>query len=243
MRRHHAVIVDDERLARRELRTLLEEGHASEVHIVGEAASIKEAANLIDATDANLVFLDISMGRESGFDLVPTLAPDVAIVFVTAHDAHAVRAFEINALDYLLKPVDPERLARTIERLRHDHQKPPAETRRFAHGDRLFLQLGGHRSFVRVADIVAIEAAGDHAMLHLAAHPGAVRTPRSLARWEERLPEQNFIRIHRSTIINLDHVIRVEEWSHASFLVHMRGLPEPLPMSRRYGVRVRERLG
>lgn len=243
MRRRHAVIVDDERLARRELRTMLEEAHAAEVHIVGEAASLEEAARIVHATDADLVFLDISMGRESGFDLVPMIGSDVAIVFVTAHDAHALRAFEVNALDYLLKPVDPERLMRTMERLRPEPTGPQDEARPLTADDRLFLRLDARRSFVRVADIVAIEAAGDASLLHLLSQQSAARNPRSLRDWEVRLPDRLFIRIHRSTIINLAHVVRVDEWSHASYLAYMRGRTEPFPMSRRYGSRVRTLLG
>ncbi len=243
MRPRKAVIVDDERLARKELRTLLKEAHAEEVHVVGEAASLQEAARIIQATDADLVFLDITLGRETGFDLVPAIGTDVEIVFVTAHDSFALRAFEINALDYLLKPVDPERLALTIQRLGPEQQPDVDDSRTLSYDDRLFLRLNDRRSFMRIADVIAIEAAGDDSMLHLVAQPSPARTSRSLREWDARLPERYFIRIHRSTIINLDHVVRVEEWSHSSFLVYMRDLAKPLPMSRRYGARVRSRLG
>ena len=116
-RRRHVVIVDDERLARRELRTLLEEAHADQVHVVGEAGTVAEAARLAHTTDADVVFLDIQLAGETGMDLLPLLGADVDVVFVTAYDEHALRAFEVNALDYLLKPVAPERLAVTVSRL------------------------------------------------------------------------------------------------------------------------------
>lgn len=238
MARRRAVIVDDERLARRELRTLLEAAHAAEVLVVGEAATLEEATRLVEALDADLVFLDISMGRESGLTLVPLLDPAIAVVFVTAHDAHAVEAFELNAVDYLLKPVDPARLARTIDRLQ---SRVPAEVlaRRLTGADRLYLRLDGHRAFVPVADLMVIEAAGDHSMMHLRGVAEPVRHARSLRAWEERLPERGFVRIHRSTIINLAHVERVEEWSHGSAHVHMHGIATPFTMSRRHGARVR----
>ena len=98
-RRRHAVLVDDERLARRELRTLLEEAHDEYVHIVGEAASVSDAARLVHATDADVVFLDIQLAGESGMDLLPLLGVDVDVVFVTAYDDYTLRAFEVNALD------------------------------------------------------------------------------------------------------------------------------------------------
>jgi two-component system LytT family response regulator len=233
-----AVIVDDERLARRELRTLLEVAHAREVLVVGEAATLDEAVRLIEALDADLVFLDISMGRESGLALVPRLDDAVAVVFVTAHDAHAVEAFELNAVDYLLKPVEPSRLERTIDRLTR-RIPPEAPVRRLTAADRLYLRLDRHRAFVPVQDVVALEAAGDHCHLHLRGVADRVRHARSLRAWEERLPERGFARIHRSTIINLAHVVRVEEWSHGSAQVYMRDIATPFTMSRRHGARVR----
>lgn len=168
--------MDDERLARRELRTLLTEAHAQEVHIVGEAATIEEAARLIAATDADLIFLDITLGRESGFELIPLIGADVDIVFVTAHDVHALRAFEVNALDYLLKPVDPERLARTVGRLIPAERAETGDLRPLDHGDRLFLRLDGTRIFVRVSDILAIGADDDSSLLYLAGRPKAAAT-------------------------------------------------------------------
>lgn len=238
----HAVIVDDERLARRELRTLLEEGHAGELQIVGEAASLEDAAKLIRAKDPDVVFLDIHLGRESGLDLLPVIGSDTDVVFVTAYDRYAIRAFEINALDYLLKPVVPERLASTITRLKArphaaEDQRGPLE-----YEDRLFLRLNDRRSFLRVGDIAAIEAERDTSLLHLAGGQSVV-TGKPLREWEQRLPERHFLRIHRSTMVNLEYVENVEEWFSGSYRVHMRGKPEPLTMSRRYAARVRARMG
>ena len=241
-RRRHAVIVDGERLARFELRTLLEEAHADQVHVVGEAASVADAARLMHATDADVVFLDIQLAGETGMDLLPLLGADVDVVFVTAYDEYSLRAFEVNALDYLLKPVVPERLAMTVNRL--EAAQPPAPTREMVtYDDRLFLRLGQERAFVRVRDIVAIEAEGDGSMLCLAPHLTHKPSSKSLREWEQRLPDRQFVRIHRSTIVNLDFVERLEHWSHASQHVYLRGLPEPLTMSRRFGARLRDRFG
>jgi two-component system LytT family response regulator len=240
-RRRHAVLVDDERLARRELRTLLQ-AHAEHVHVVGEAASVSEAARLVHATDADVVFLDIQLAGETGMELLPLLGADVDVVFVTAYDEYTLRAFEVNALDYLLKPVAPERLALTVSRLAA--AQPPAPTREaVTYEDRLFLRLGEERAFVRVRDIVAIEAEGDGSILRLAPHLTRKQSAKSLREWEQRLPDRQFVRIHRSTIVNLEYVERLEPWSHASQLVYLRGLPEPLTMSRRFGARLRDRFG
>ena len=241
-RRRHAVLVDDERLARRELRTLLEEAHTDHVRVVGEADSVSSAAHLVHATDADVVFLDIQLAGESGMDLLPLLGADVDVVFVTAHDAYTLRAFEVNAVDYLLKPVAPDRLAVTVSRLAA--AQPPAAAREtVTYDDRLFLRLGAARAFVRVRDIVAIEADGDGSTLLLAPQLARKPSAKSLREWEQRLPARHFVRIHRSAIVNLDHVERLEPWSHASQLVYLRGLPEPMPMSRRFGARLRDRFG
>jgi two-component system LytT family response regulator len=242
-RRRHAVIVDDERLARSELRTLLEEAHAEQVRVVGEAAGVAEAARVVNTTDADVVFLDIQLAGETGMDLLPLLGPDVDVVFVTAYDEHALRAFEVNALDYLLKPVAPERLALTIGRLAARQQPQPPGREPVAYGDRLFLRLGAERAFVRVRDIVAIEAVGDGSTLRLA--PQLVRKPsaKSLREWEQRLPDRHFVRIHRSAIVNLEYVERLEPGSQASQRVYLRGLPEPMIMSRRFAARLRDRFG
>ena len=243
VRRRHAVIVDDERLARRELRTLLEEAHADVVHVVGEAASVAEAARLINATDADVVFLDIQLAGETGMDLLTLLDADVDVVFVTAYDEYTLRAFELNALDYLLKPVAPERLAVTVNRLAEAAQ-PRASTReKVTNDDRLFLRLGDERAFVRVRDIVAIEAVGDGSMLRIAPQLSRKPSAKSLREWEQRLPEQHFVRIHRSSIVNLEYVERLEPWSHGSHRVYMRGVAEPLTMSRRFAARLRDRFG
>jgi two-component system LytT family response regulator len=241
-RRRHAILVDDERLARRELRTLLEQAHADHVHVAGEAASVSEAARLVQATDADVVFLDIQLAGETGLDLLPLLGADVDVVFVTAHDSYTLRAFEVNALDYLLKPVAPDRLAVTVSRLAA--APPPTAPRgQVSYDDRLFLRLGQERAFVRVRDIVAIEAEGDGSTLRLA--PQLTRRPsvKSLRDWEQRLPDRQFVRIHRSTIVNLEYVERLEPWSHSSQHVYLRGVPEPLTMSRRFATRLRDRFG
>jgi two-component system LytT family response regulator len=241
-RRRHAVIVDDERLARFELRTLLEETYAEQIHVVGEAASVADAARLMTATDADVVFLDIQLAGETGMDLLPLLGADVEVVFVTAYDEYSLRAFEVNALDYLLKPVVPERLAVTVNRLAAS--QPPAPARDvLTYDDRLFLRLGQERAFVRVRDIVAIEAEGDGSTVRLAPHLTRKPSAKSLREWEQRLPDRQFVRIHRSTIVNLEYVERLEQWSHASQHVYLLGLPEPLTMSRRFGARLRDRFG
>ena len=230
----NAIIVDDERLARRELRGMLEEAHASAVQVVGEAESVRAAAELVRTCDADVVFLDVQLAGESGLELLALIDPSVAVVFVTAFDQYAVRAFDANALDYLLKPVVPARLARAVERLGAPNvdSDAPAPTR-LDYQDRLFLRLDDRMGFVKIAEIVSITSDGDYSVVRLATGR-THRARKSLRDWLARLPETAFARVHRSTIVNLEYVERVEEWSHFSYRLYLRGSTEPVVMSRRY---------
>jgi two-component system LytT family response regulator len=229
----NAIIVDDERLARRELRRMLEELHADAVRVVGEAERVPMAAELVRTCDADVVFLDVQLAGESGLELLELIDPSVEVVFVTAFDQYAVRAFEVNALDYLLKPVAPGRLARAVERLAAPNESDDVKVTRLEYQDRLFLRLDDRMGFVKVAEIVSIVADGDYSNVRLIGGR-THRARKSLREWLARLPESAFARVHRSTIVNLEHVERVEEWSHFSYRLHLRGSSEPVTMSRRY---------
>jgi two-component system LytT family response regulator len=232
-----ALIVDDERLARQELRTLLEVH--PEVEVRGEAASVDEAARLLAREQPDVIFLDIQMPGESGFDLFARAPVAARVVFVTAHDAHALRAFDVNALDFLLKPVAPARLAATIARLRED-AGADRPARRLEYGDFVFLPVDGRSRFLRVNQIVSVAAAGD-ATVVTTGDGVRGRVPRSLRSWQERLPPKQFVRIHREALVNLQFVERIEEWSHEAYQVHVRGQAEPLTLSRRYAARLKSR--
>ena len=233
-----ALIVDDERLARQELRALLA-GHP-DVKVLGEAASVDEAARQLAREQPDVVFLDIQMPGESGFDLFARAPVASRVIFVTAHDAHALRAFDVNALDYLLKPVAPARLAEAHERLRREAGPESTVTRRFEAGDFVFLPVDGRSRFLRVSQIVTVAAAGDATSVTTADGLRG-RVPRSLKAWEERLPPKLFVRIHREAIVNLQFVERIEEWSHEAYQVHLRGGGTPLTLSRRYAARLKAR--
>ena len=214
---------------------MLEEAHASAVRVVAEAESVRTAAELVRTCDADVVFLDVQLAGESGLELLALIDPSVAVVFVTAFDQYAVRAFEVNALDYLLKPVAPARLARAIERLGapNEGSPPPPAAARLDYQDRLFLRLDDRMGFVKVAEIVSIESDGDYSVVRLVGGR-THRARKSLREWTARLPENAFARVHRSTIVNLEFVERVEEWSHFSYRLYLRGSHDPVPMSRRY---------
>jgi two-component system LytT family response regulator len=207
---------------------MLEESHAAAVRVVGEAESVRTAAELVRTCDADVVFLDVQLAGESGLE------------FVTAFDQYAVRAFEVNALDYLLKPVAPARLAIAVDRLTAA-PNDEADTQAFVKltpDDRLFVRLDDRMAFVKVADIVSITADGDYSVVRFG--KGRVhRARKSLRDWTGQLPENTFARVHRSTVVNLEHIERVEEWSHLSYRLYLRGVAEPVTMSRRYAGRLK----
>jgi two-component system, LytTR family, response regulator len=234
-----AAIVDDERLARAKLRAMLE--HYPQISIAGEADSAEAAIELINEERPDVVFLDIQMPGGSGFDLVNRLERPVRIIFVTAFDEYAIRAFEINALDYLLKPVTQERLTRAVERLSHSQTPSESPSRRLEHDDFLFLTIDQNSRFLRVREIKYISAADVYSEI-ITADERKTLVLKPLSEWEERLPEKYFARIHRSTIINIEFVERVEKWFNYSFQVHLRGVKEPLTMSRRYAAKLKDKL-
>jgi two-component system, LytTR family, response regulator len=238
--RFTAILVDDERLARKELRSMLAEHEI--IDVVGEAETVAQAAELVRAKKPDVVFLDIQLPGETGFDLLEKISPACRIIFVTAFDAYAIRAFEVNALDYLLKPINPARLAHAIERLMIHDSASVAPVRALEYEDRLFIEVDEHSRFLKVSDIIVISAMGDYSQIFSCdGQKSLVLKP--LKDWEERLPAKHFTRIHRSTIININYVERVESWFNRSYRIHIRQIPEPLVMSRRYAARFKTTFG
>lgn len=233
-----ALIVDDEELARSDLKALLSEIDYTKV--VGEANNISSAIDLIKKHKPDVVFLDIQFPRESGFDLLEKINASAKIVFVTAYDKYAIRAFEVNAIDYLIKPVDPERLTITIERI-ISNKKLSKEEKPLKYSDSIFIEHNNSFYFVKLADIVFITAFGAYSKIftrkekHLVAH-------KSMQEWENRLPHNTFIRIHRSNIINVDYIENIDRWYKYSLRVKLKGIEEYFSISRRYVASIRKRM-
>lgn len=195
------LVVDDEPLARSNLSVLLRRD--PEIEIVGEYGSGMDALRAIPEKQPDLLFLDVQMPECDGFDVLERLAPNLppAIVFVTAYDQYALRAFEAGALDYLLKPFDNARFHRALERAK-DRLKDSKNLPR--HNDRLIIKGNGQISFVKLSDVDWIEAADYYACLHVGTKTHLLR--RSMAELEQQLDPNVFCRIHRSSIVNLDRV-------------------------------------
>ena len=212
------------------------------IEVTGEAENVAQAAELINATKPDVLFLDIQLPGETGFDLLEKISPACKIIFVTAFDAYAIRAFEVNALDYLLKPINPARLTQAIERLTTHDSAAASPVRVLEYEDRLFIEVDERSRFLKVSDIVVISAMGDYSRIFSADGQNSL-VLKSLRDWEERLPAKHFTRIHRSTIINVEYVERLESWFNRSYRIHIRQLAEPLVMSRRYAARFKSTFG
>jgi two-component system LytT family response regulator len=199
------LIVDDERLARENLRGLL--AVHEEIVVVGEAHHAEEARLMIAEKRPDLIFLDIQMPGGTGFDLLERLESPPPIIFVTAFDNFAIRAFEVNALDYLLKPVEPERLGMAIERAVQKHEKPRPQAGLLRYEDRVFLDTGRQTFFLEVARIAAIRAEGNYTqVISTKGLKYLVRVP--LHKWKVRLPVDIFVMLGRSLLINRLHIRR-----------------------------------
>ena len=200
-----ALIVDDEPLARRELRRLLA-AHAS-IQIVGEAGNIDEARERIESLAPMIVFLDIQMPGGSGFDLLAQLDRVPRVIFTTAYDRYAVKAFDVNALDYLLKPIEPERLAAALDKLQ---ATPPA--RREANGDswleQLFVRDGPRCWFIPLREVSVFSAEGNYVRLQWGKERPLLA--RSLAALESKIDPMRFFRANRQQIINLEFIRGVD---------------------------------
>ena len=236
----NALLVDDERLARQELRRLLS-AH-SDVSIVGEAVNADEAVvRLADAT-IDLVFLDIQMPGGSGFDVLERLDRVPLVVFTTAFDEYAVRAFEVNAFDYLMKPVRPERLASVLDKARATLAAPRDAqlARPRSATDRVFLRDGERCWIVQWAEIALFEVEGNYARAYFANNRPLIRV--SLNALETKLDPAVFFRASRQHIVNLRFIESVESTSDDTYIIHLKNRSE-VPVSRRQSRQLRESLG
>ncbi|HEY4989899.1 MAG TPA: LytTR family DNA-binding domain-containing protein [Opitutaceae bacterium] len=236
-----ALLIDDERLARNELRRLL--APFPEIEIVGEASQSRQAREQMAALRPDLLFLDVQMPGETGMEFLESLEPPAPhVIFTTAYDEFAVKAFELNAIDYLLKPVDPDRLAAAVDRLPGLRQstipKRPAAGMLDA-ADKVFVREGERCWFVEVGQIRLLESEGNYTRVHFGeAQPQLFR---SLNAMEERLDPKFFFRANRRQIINISWIAGIEPWFSSGLLVHLKGGAK-VELSRRQAQDFRERM-
>ena len=245
------LIIDDEPLPRERIRTLLAE--QDKIEVIGEPQDGREAVEMIRREQPDLVFLDIQMPELDGFGVLAALAADrlPAVIFVTAYDEHAIRAFEVNAIDYLLKPINPKRFAtavsRAVERLEASGPKADAAFAAFvaqlraerSYIRRFVVRAGARLSFVPAREVDWIDTANNYLRLHVSGQQYLVReTMKSV---EGQLDPAVFVRVHRSVIINIDRVEAVEPYFHGDYVVMMKDGAR-ITTSRSYSERLRSLL-
>jgi two-component system LytT family response regulator len=229
------LVVDDEPLARRELHRLL--AAFPMVQVVGEAGNIDEARERIEALSPDVVFLDIQMPGGTGFDLLAQLDRVPRIVFTTAYDQYAVKAFEVNALDYLLKPVEPERLATAIRKIQESSPRH-STTAGTTPLEQLFIKDGPRCWFVPLRQVRLLTSEGNYVRLHWGAERPLLG--RSLTSIEQKLEPKQFFRANRAQIINLEFIQQVETGEGGRLYVQLRDGPE-IEVSRRQTREFKER--
>jgi two-component system, LytTR family, response regulator len=233
-----AILVDDERLARTELNKLLKE-HA-EIEVIAEASNVNEAIEKIDELNPDVIFLDIQMPGKTGFDLLSELDKSPHVIFTTAYDEYAIKAFEVNALDYLLKPVDSHRLAEAIHKIKLAEEKEEQLniTRTIlSEKDQVFVKDGEKCWFVKLGEIRLFESVGNYARVFFGTNKPLIL--KSLNALEERLDAKIFFRANRKHIINLNMIEKVEPYFNGGLLIELKG-GDKIEVSRRQTVKFKD---
>lgn len=236
-----AIIIDDERLARNELKKLLQE--FPEIEIIGEASNADEGIEVIESLMPDLIFLDIQMPGKTGFDMLMQLDRAPHVIFTTAYDEFALKAFEVNALDYLMKPVEPKRLADALQKLKVAEEKEMAASLAGIHrgtlteNDQVFVKDGERCWFVKLSEVRLFESVGNYAKVFFGTNKPLIL--KSLNALEERLDEKAFFRANRKHIINMRMIEKVEPYFNGGLLLDLKG-GEKIEVSRRQAVKFKE---
>ena len=237
---YKAIIIDDERLARNELKKMLLD--FPQIDVVEEAANANEGAEKIDLHNPDLVFLDIQMPGKTGFDMLLELDKAPHVIFTTAYDEYALKAFEVNALDYLMKPIEPKRLADSLQKLQLADEKEMASLQTYNRGllgekDQVFVKDGERCWFVKLSEVRLFESVGNYAKVFFAGNKPLIL--KSLNALEERLDEKVFFRANRKHIVNMRMIEKIEPYFNGGLLLDIQG-GEKVEVSRRQAVKFKE---
>jgi len=242
MKTYRSLIIDDERLAREELKSLLKEYH--EIEIIEEAKNGEEGIQKIKELKPDLIFLDINMPGMNGFDMIKHLEDIPRVIFVTAYDDYAMKAFEVNALDYIMKPVDPDRLKEALHKLGNEddyisiqHNLTLRKDRVLTLNDRVFIKDGEKCWFIELSKIRMMESDGNYVKVYFDNFRPLIL--RSLNSFEDRLDPEYFFRANRKFIINLQWISSIENWFNGGLQVELRE-GEKVEISRRQAIRFKE---
>jgi len=232
------VLIDDERLAREELKNLLKD--FPEIEIIGECPNGKEGIKMINQEKPDLIFLDIQMPEINGFELLEQIDHCPFVIFVTAYDEFAIKAFDVNAMDYLLKPVDPVRLQETISKV--SKIIPKEEIKKsdiLGESDRIFIKDGEKCWFVDLSDIRMFESEGNYVKVHFEKFRPLIL--RSLNSLEDKLDDKLFFRANRKYIVNLKKISNIENWFNGGLQVELNE-GEKIEISRRQAIKFKDKM-
>lgn len=238
---HKAIIIDDERLARNELKKLLLD--FPEIEVIGEAANAAEGIERIESLSPDLIFLDIQMPGKTGFDMLLELERAPHVIFTTAYDEFALKAFEVNALDYLMKPVEPKRLADALHKLQQAEEKELASAMAgisrgmLSENDQVFVKDGERCWFVKLSEVRLFESVGNYAKVYFG--PNKPLILKSLNALEDKLDERIFFRANRKHIVNMRLIEKVEPYFNGGLLLDLKA-GEKIEVSRRQAVKFKE---
>jgi two-component system, LytTR family, response regulator len=235
-----ALIIDDERLARVELKRLLTP--FKEINVVGEAVNAENALDKISELNPDLIFLDIQMPGKNGFELLEELDSVPKVVFTTAYDEYALKAFEYNALDYLLKPIEPKRLEEAIKKIIETYKKDSATNEKesvLTENDQVFVKDGEKCWFVKLSTVKLFESEGNYVRLYFDEYKPLIL--RTLNYLDERLDDRSFFRANRKHILNLKWIENIEPWLNGGLLVKLKGGMK-IEVSRRQAIKFKDKL-
>ena len=235
-----ALIIDDERLARVELKRLLTP--FKEINVVGEAVNTEDALDKISELNPDLIFLDIQMPGKNGFELLEELDSVPKVVFTTAYDEYALKAFEYNALDYLLKPIEPKRLEEAIKKIIETYKKDSTTNEKesvLTENDQVFVKDGEKCWFVKLSTVKLFESEGNYVRLYFDEYKPLIL--RTLNYLDERLDDRSFFRANRKHILNLKWIENIEPWLNGGLLVKLKGGMK-IEVSRRQAIKFKDKL-
>ncbi|MGH1387645.1 LytR/AlgR family response regulator transcription factor [Kordia sp.] len=234
-----AIIVEDSRLARNELKELLKKH--SQIELIAEAENVDQAFELINEKQPQILFLDINMPEKNGFELLEMLDNVPLTIFTTAYDEYAIKSFEYNAFDYLLKPINQTRFSKTIEKVIATIEKEATEEKPFELHRQIFIKDGENCWLIRVSEIAVFEIVGNYTRVYFEDNKPLIY--KSLNQIEAKLPEATFFRANRQQIINLNHVDKVTPWFNGKLKITIKNSNQEIEVSRRQSYKFKDLLG
>ncbi|MFZ4798447.1 MAG: LytR/AlgR family response regulator transcription factor [Bacteroidia bacterium] len=242
MKNIRTVLVDDVEVMRITLKKVLSQ--FPHIEVVGEASTFDEARDAINSLQPDLVLLDIDLNGLTSIDLIGELNCTPKIIFITSHENFAVKAFELNAVDYIIKPISSKRISAAIDKItkpteeNNDGNSDNEET--FQSDQIILLNFDNKMNFIKIKDINFIEAYGNYTKVNMDDGKLSI-TYNSIKNWDSKLPEDIFIQIHRSTIVNLLNVQKIEKWTNDTGRLYLKDIEKPFEISRSYFFQIKKK--